>query len=431
MKYIKSLLTMLLVAISFTACNEYDDFDKDAIAVNYPSREALSLGHYRSTYTANSDYEYDVVLTQNTLGDTVAYVFMTGKPETDDAGIIRTIAVADDVQYNDTLGMLTAVAPEEASFYEEEVSVAMAFKADQKTITLSLKYGEEMVATHVSKVDEMPTFYATWYGVPEGSESNNYEIGFNIMQTASALEDGTEYNVIIASLTGNEPGVYTIEGNVMTITGLFSGNVYTLQYNEICQLVATDAAGKKYFLDAERSEPEPETFEAYATGRYVHGVKGSLFVNAFGQEVPNMLGQYLPSTNYEATLYQSTRKANRFVIEPWAGGAEPLYFIVDTETNQIEVPGSFTGLGGNTGEPLLAIDCYSMLGEHPSVYDPEAGSFEFYLVLTDFVYYYGVDADQYIITGEVTGTQKKTIKKNGKPVVAKQSPLKAFAVKKR
>lgn len=431
MKYFKSLLTMLLVGLSFTACNEYEDFDKEANTVNYPSREALSLGHYRSTYTANSEYEYDVVLTQNTLGDTVAYVLMTGKPDTDEAGMVRTIAVAGDVQYNDSLGMLTAVAPEEASFYEEETSVVMAYKADLKTITLSLNYGGEMVATHVSKVSEIPPFYGIFYGVPEGSESNNYELGINIMQTPAALEDGTEYNALIASLSGTEPAVYAIEGDVLTVTGLFSGSVYTLQYNEICQLVATDAAGKKYFLDAERSEPEPETFEAYATGRYVHGVQSSIFVTAFGSDVPNMLGRYLPESNYEATLYQSTRKPNRFIIDPWATGYDALYFIVDTETNEIEVPGSYTGFTGETGKDIMVLDCYSMLGEYKSVYDPDAGSFDFYLVLTDFVYYYGVDADQYIITGEASGVQRKTIKKDGTPVEEKGDPIKTFAVKKR
>lgn len=430
MKYFKSLLTMLLVGLSFTACNEYEDFDKEANTVNYPSREALSLGHYRSTYTANSEYEYDVVLTQNTLGDTVAYVLMTGKPDTDDAGVVRTIAVAGDVQYNDSLGMLTAVAPEEASFYEEETSVAMAYKADLQTITLSLKHGDTMVATHVSKVNELPPFYGTFYGVPEGSESNEYELGLMIMQTPAALEDGTEYNAVIAGVGGSEPAVYSIEGDVVTITGLFTGSVYTVQYNEICQLVATDAAGKKYLLDAERSEPEPETFEAYATGRYVHGVKGSVFCEYFGQEFTNVLGGYAPASSYDATLYRSTRKSNRYLIDPFALGVDALYLEVDEATGLITVPGSYTGLTGNVGD-ILVLDCYSLLGELPSTYDEEAGIFDFYHVLFDGSYIYGIDNDQFIITGEASAVQKKTVKKDGTPVEEKGDAVKTFAVKKR
>lgn len=430
MKYFKSLLTMLLVGLSFTACNEYDDFDDEANAVNYPKRESLSLGHYRSTYTANSEYEYDVVLTQNTLGDTVAYVLMTGKPETDDAGIVRTIAVAGDVQYNDTLGMLTAVAPEEGSFYEEETDVAMTYKADAKTITLTLKYGDTMLATQVSKTDELPAFFGTYYGVPEGSESNEYEIGFNIMQTPVAMEDGTEYTAVIASPAGSEPATYTIEGDVLTITGLFTGSVYTLQFNDICQLTATDAAGKKYLLDAERSEPEPETFEAYATGRYVHGITGSVYCEYFGSAFENMLAANLPSSAYDATLYRSTRKSNRFLIDPFCLGVESLYLEVDMETGNITVPGTLTGFTGQMGS-IAVVDCYSFLGEHPSTYDEEAGTFTFFHVLTDNYYIYGIDNDQYIITGDASAVQKKAVKKDGTPVAEKGSPLKTFAIKKR
>ena len=166
MKYIKSLLTMLLLGLSFTACNEYDDYDKEANTVNYPSRESIALGHYSSTYTANSDYEYDVVLTQNTLGDTVVYVLMTGKENTDEAGKVRTIAVAEDVDYNQEVGMLVAFASEETSYFEEEMTISMAYKADCKSITLSLKYGDTMVATQVSKTDAKPAPYGIWYGVP-------------------------------------------------------------------------------------------------------------------------------------------------------------------------------------------------------------------------------------------------------------------------
>lgn len=421
MKHIKSLLTMLLLGLSFTACNEYDDFDKEANTVNYPSREAISLGHYSSTYTANSDYEYDVLLTQNTLGDTVMYVLMTGKENTDEAGKVRTIAVADGVEYNQELGMLTGVASEEASHFEEETSVTMAYKADLKTITLSLKYGDTMVATHVSKTDAKPAPYGTFYGVPEGAESSDYVIGFAIYQEMLLLESaGIEYNAVIASAQGSEPAIHTIEGDVVTITGLATSSVYTLAYNDICQMVATDAAGQKYICDGERSEPEPEDYAPYAVGRYIHGVKGSVFSEYFGQAFANVLGANLPNSSYEATLYQSTRKANRFAIDPWCQGVEPLFFSVDNETGLITVPGSSTGFSGNVGG-IMAVDCYSLLGELPSLYDEEAGVFDFYHCLFDGQYIYGIDNDQYVITGEASGVQKKNLTKGGKTLGEKRA----------
>ena len=431
MKYIKSLLTMLLLGLSFTACNEYDDYDKEANTVNYPSRESIALGHYSSTYTANSDYEYDVVLTQNTLGDTVVYVLMTGKENTDEAGKVRTIAVAEDVDYNQEVGMLVAFASEETSYFEEEMTISMAYKADCKSITLSLKYGDTMVATQVSKTDAKPAPYGIWYGVPEASDENDYVIGIGVYQQIQSIEGSDiQYNGVIASAAGSEPAMHTIEGDVVTLTGLFTGSVYTLAYNDICQMVITDAAGNKYICDGERSEPEPETYEPYASGTYVHGAKGSVYVSYFDYTFTNSLGAALGVGSYDATLYRSTRKSNRFAIDPWCQGVDALYFEVDPESNLITIPGSETGFTGSNGG-IMVVDSYSLLGEHPSTYNPDADLFEFYLLLIDPGYsVYGVDCDQFVVTGGASGTQKKSFTKGGKTIKEKRA-MHTLTLKKR
>ena len=145
-----------------------------------------------------------------------------------------------------------------------------------------------------------------------------------------------------------------------------------------------------------KADSEEETWEAYAVGTYVHGASSSLYVNAFGQEVPNMLGKYAPSQKYDAVLYRSSKKSNRYVIEPYMNGQQ-LSFQVDNATGYVVVAGSSSGMQGNAGT-IVVVDSYSVLGEYPSEFDEEAGVIDFYLLLGDNQYYYGVDHDQFVIT---------------------------------
>ena len=149
-----------------------------------------------------------------------------------------------------------------------------------------------------------------------------------------------------------------------------------------------------------KADSEEETWVACAVGTYVHGASGSLYVNAFGQEVPNMLGKYAPSQKYDAVLYRSSKKSNRYVIEPYMNGQQ-LGFQVDNATGYVVVGGSSSGMQGNAGT-IVVVDSYSVLGEYPSVFDEEAGVIDFYLLLGDNQYYYGVDNDQFVITEYVT-----------------------------
>ena len=145
-----------------------------------------------------------------------------------------------------------------------------------------------------------------------------------------------------------------------------------------------------------KADSEEETWVACAVGTYVHGASGSLYVNAFGQEVPNKLGKYAPSQKYDAVLYRSSKKSNRYVIEPYMNGQQ-LSFQVDNATGYVVVGGSSSGMQGNAGT-IVVVDSYSVLGEYPSVFDEEAGVINFYLLLGDNQYYYGVDHDQFFIT---------------------------------
>ena len=149
-----------------------------------------------------------------------------------------------------------------------------------------------------------------------------------------------------------------------------------------------------------KADSEEETWVAYAVGTYIHGASGSLYVNAFGQEVPNKLGKYAPSQKYDAVLYRSSKKSNRYVIEPYMNGQQ-LSFQVDNATGYVVVAGSSSGMQGNAGT-IVVVDSYSVLGEYPSEFNEEAGVIDFYLLLGDNQYYYGVDHDQFVITEYVT-----------------------------
>ena len=234
------------------------------------------------------------------------------------------------------------------------------------------------------------------------TEDGVYSIAFGIYQmngdTVAAMITQKTMQQETADLTFNESSV--------TLKGQFTGTTLVMAYNkENGQFTVTDEDGNVGVCGRERSEPEPEVYEEYAYGKYVHGASGSLYVNAFDKEVANMLGKYAPSQKYDAVLYRSNKKSNRYVIEPYMSG-QKLAFQVDNATGYVVVAGSSSGMQGNAGT-IVVVDSYSVLGEYPSEFNEEAGVIDFYLLLGDNQYYYGVDHDKFIITGSPTNAPKK------------------------
>ena len=400
MKYFKSLLTLLFVGLAFSACNEYEDFDKEANTVNY-SAEGPALGSYESVYVPNSEYSYGLIFTTDSEGDSVIHVTMTGLEGTEEANIVRTVAIASDVEYDSELGVLTATAPEDESYYETEVSITLAYQRDAKTLVMSMSQGSEKVSCHMVPSTATPSFIGSW-GTDMKTNDGTYSIAFGIYQmngdTVAAMITQKTMQQETADLTFNESSV--------TLKGQFTGTTLVMAYSkENGQFTVTDEDGNVGVCGRERSQPEPEVYEEYAYGKYVHGASGSLFVNAFGQEIPNLLGKYAPSQKYDAVLYRSSKKSNRYVIEPYMNGQQ-LAFQVDNATGYVVVGGSSSGMQGNAGT-IVVVDSYSVLGEYPSEFDEEAGVINFYLLLGDNQYYYGVDHDQFIITGSPTNAPKK------------------------
>lgn len=407
MKYFKSLLALLFVGISFSACNEFEDFDDAANKVNYPT-EAPALGYYTSEYTAKGDYNYGVIYTTDANGDSILYLTSIGKPGTDEAGIVRTLGKAENVEYNAEIGVLSATVAEENSHYELEISVAMAYQRDAKTLMMNLSYGEQKIATRMTKSNEVPTFIGTFSGYPAVTDAEGKTAYAEQASLAFAFFqiEGDTLAVLVTASTPQEMADYTINGANATLTGTSSALTFNLSYNEANGvLTATDANGVVYFCDREFSTPEPESWEEYAAGKYVHGVTGGVYLNAFNHTFENMLGANLPSRTYDATLFRSSKKSNKYKISPWANNSE-LVFTVDNESGLITVVESLAGFTGQAGA-IFTVDSYAYCGEHPSTYDVDAGVFTFFLALLDSQYIYGVDNDQYIITGDVLAAPKK------------------------
>ncbi len=407
MKYFKSLLALLFVGISFSACNEFEDFDDAANKVNYAT-EAPALGYYTSEYTAKGDFNYGVIFTTDAKGDSILYLTSIGKPGTDEAGVVRTLGKAEGVEYNPEIGVLTATVAEENSHFELEISVALAYQKDAKTIMMNLSYGEEKIAARLSKSNEVPTFIGTFSGYPavKDAEGNTSYAEQATLAFALFQMEGDTVAVVVTATTPQEMASYTINGNTATLTGTASNLTFNLNYDMATGvLTATDKDGVVYFCDREFSTPDPETWEDYAYGKYVHGVTGGVYLSAFDHTFENMLGANLPSRTYEANLFRSSKKSNKYKISPWSKNSE-MVFTVNNETGYITVEQSPAGFTGQAGA-IYVVDSYGYCGEHPSTYDVDNGIFTFYLALLDNQYIYGVDNDQFIITGEVTSAPKK------------------------
>ena len=112
MKIFNKIAALALVVAGFTACNEAEDFDRYA---DHTYSNAIELGHFTSLYDANSKYTYGAVITLNAEGDTILYMYSTGKEGNNDEGKTRTLFTADTLNYDQKTGVVTAKA--DTSYY--------------------------------------------------------------------------------------------------------------------------------------------------------------------------------------------------------------------------------------------------------------------------------------------------------------------------
>lgn len=440
MKYIKSLLAMMLVALTFSACNELEDMDADSAKATYPA--GIGYGYYVMDNSSDTDYNYGIVVAKgeiadeegNVVNDTVLHVIMTGKEGTKEAGLVRTIGVCHGAYYDQKLGILQGTC--DYSFYEDILTGALAYDrfGNLKMQVNHAFEGEANTIAYSSakKVDELPSFYATWEGVIGEQEFSLYAHQGKVMLDENEEEMLDEngnpimtYGTLTIGETVEEILPLSVEGNLATATGAETGTVVTLSYNAEMQVEAT-INGNKAICERVINEPEPEVYLPYATGIYAHGVK-NVSVKAMGGEVlPALYPQYIQESQYEVTLLRGQNRSSRFLIYPYAAavGDAGLYFELGEELEGEENEGSYyviaepqqTFLNSQNG-PLFIMDAdtgWPMFGvsgeDHHSIFNTKTNIIEFYFVITDFDGLYGVDCDNLIILGSAS-TSKKAPKK--------------------
>lgn len=398
MKYIKSLLMVLFAGLAFTACNELECMDDDNNTVAYA--ESIPFGFYQSEYTADSDYEYGVVLTKGAAGDTIVNVIMTGREGTGEAGRIRTIAVCEGAKYDTQLGMLTGST--EASYYEDALEVAVAYNR-AGGLSLQINRGGDIVATKLVKA-ETPSYIATWAG-------ENLDV-ITINQKKVQDENGNVSYQTVAFIGEDEAVDFADNGATATLSK--DGKVVaTMAYNANYEMVVT-ANGKEQVYYRQTNEPEPEQFFPFAVGNYTHGVK-SVHSTYFNHTFAPMMPQYIEA-KYESVLYMGDQGGTHFILHPWGPGEGGLYFEIGAPTADgvypITVPGAATGFTGQEGGAIFALDGMSYFGgleDFPSTFNLNSNMLDFYLCYLDDKYIYGIDYDNFIITGAAE-TAKKTAK---------------------
>lgn len=383
--YIKTLAS-LLVVLTFTACSDFEDFDKGMDAT-YPSE--IGLGYYTSNYDGDSKYEYMATITEDAQGNKVIYTQRVGKAETKDAGLVRTTGVFVNPEYDVKIGAMTGSMDKiEDTFYEDTTQVVLAYSFNGKTLFYEVSTKKERDNATLTRAEGYAPINGKWYGK---SADGTVEVSL-------FFEDDNE-----TVLVDDESLTYTTAGATTTLS-----DGRTVAYNEKYQLVYTDGE-TSFVLDRKCNDPEPEVFEPLYEGSYIHAAKlidadGALFENGF-----------------DATLFQSQKDPNRYILAPFYNNGDGLLIEAD-EDGALHFDG-YTGINDTRYGPINFTDIATMgyqsnYPDYVSHYDASAG-----VMYLDGAYnvsagIFGFYEDIFVITAEATN-KKHFVRKQGSSLVKK------------
>ena len=324
---IKTLALSLIVSLGLVACNDNEDFDD--FKVNYPGE--VPTGFYESGYTIDNDFEYSVLL-QNENGNTVCQVFRKEKTNNNEVTILSDTIV----EYNDTLGVFTAMSTAENNFLESNVIADFAIKQNGE-LTFTLNVGGMNAGTvNLHKSNGTPTATSIWAN--EDFTMLTELTNDTITGTEDADFDGKRLGILVVG-EKQIAYAYTFEngqGSFITV----EKEKGTLAYNNKYQLVV-NFGGQTFTCNRLYSTPAPEVFTPIATGTFHYGMQ------SFTQDGSVLFDE---SMNHKAELGQSVEASNRFCIKPWLGNENGLVVVVDDE-GVVTVPKQFTGFADkNYGE---------------------------------------------------------------------------------
>lgn len=378
MKIINKIAALALVVAGFTACNEAEEFDRYA---DHTYSKALELGHYTSQYDANSKYTYGAVITLNAEGDTILYMYSTGKAGNIDEGKTRTLFTADSLSYDPQIGVITAET--DTSYYDEGetfgVKLTMAEMLDGERYAVDIAYGSKNETAILKRnTTDFPPVQGRW-SVPFSEDSVTT---FEIAQD-TVIIDGNE----------DAPGKYEVAGRDITIKNAEGTAVATIAYNDKYQLVCTSR--ENAVMTRMTNQPEPESFLPLYEGNFIFasasldGQSGHLFEG----EIPGY-------------ICQSDKDPSRYLLAPFINNEEGMLFTMD-EAGNIAVDAQATGANHPTYGAIFVTDIAtaglaSNFPNNKSHYDEATHIFYFDLLYHVSAGYFGAWEETFKVTGEAT-----------------------------
>ena len=391
MKIFNKIAALALVVAGFTACNEAEDFDRYA---DHTYSNAIELGHFTSLYDANSKYTYGAVITLNAEGDTILYMYSTGKEGNNDEGKTRTLFTADTLNYDQKTGVVTAKA--DTSYYDEGetfgVEFTMAEMLDRKRFAVDIKYGSNNETAILKRNDtDMPPVQGKWFVAKDSVTVTTYEFA----QDSTVIINGDE----------TAPGKYEVNGRDIKVLNADSTLITLFTYNNNWQLVCTSS--ENAVMTRMTNLPEPETFSPLYEGNFIfatadlEGNSGHLFEG----EIPGY-------------ICQSDKDPSRYLLAPFINTEDGMLFTMD-KAGMIAVDAQFTGVEHQKYGPVYVTDVVTAgyaanFPNAKSHYDESLHTFYFDLIYHVSAGVFGAWEDTFKVTGEATNKKhfkpgKKTL----------------------
>ena len=391
MKIFNKIAALALVVAGFTACNEAEDFDRYA---DHTYSNAIELGHFTSLYDANSKYTYGAVITLNAEGDTILYMYSTGKEGNNDEGKTRTLFTADTLNYDQKTGVVTAKA--DTSYYDEGetfgVQFTMAEMLDGERFAVDIAYGSKNETAILKRNDtEFPPVQGKWSVADAAGELTTYTFGID---STVVINDNEE-----------AAGKYETDGRNIIVKNDADATVATFAYNENYQLTCTSS--ENAVMTRMTNLPEPESFYPIYEGSFIfatadlEGKSGHLFEG----EIPGY-------------ICQSDKDPSRYLLTPFIYNEDGMIFTMD-QAGKIAVDAQFTGVEHQKYGPVYVTDVVTAgyaanFPNAKSHYDESLHTFYFDLIYHVSAGVFGAWEDTFKVTGEATNKKhfkpgKKTL----------------------
>ena len=391
MKIINKIAALALVVAGFTACNEAEDFDRYA---DHTYSNAIELGHFTSLYDANSKYTYGAVITLNAEGDTILYMYSTGKEGNNDEGKTRTLFTADTLNYDQKTGVVTAKA--DTSYYDEGetfgVQFTMAEMLDGERFAVDIAYGSKNETAILKRNDtDIPPVQGKWCVAKDSVTVTTYDFA----QASTVIINGDE----------TAPGKYEVNGRDIKVLNADSTLITLFTYNNNWQLVCTSS--ENAVMTRMTNLPEPESFYPIYEGNFIfatadlEGKSGHLFEG----EIPGY-------------ICQSDKDPSRYLLTPFINNEDGMLFTMD-KAGMIAVDAQFTGVEHQKYGPVYVTDVVTAgyaanFPNAKSHYDESLHTFYFDLIYHVSAGVFGAWEDTFKVTGEATNKKhfkpgKKTL----------------------